>query len=81
MPATIEELNQFTRFAEQKLNGELNGLSLEDCLRAWREAQEEDETIAAIQEGLDDVAAGRFKTIAEVDAEIRQQHGWPLTKR
>lgn len=81
MPATIEELNEFTSFAREKLIADADGLSLEECLRAWRAAREEEETIAAIQAGLDDVAAGRVKTIAEVDAEIRRQHGWPPRNR
>ena len=77
MPATIEELNQCTSFAREKLIADADGLSLEDCLREWRAAREEGETIAAIQAGLDDVAAGRVKTIAKVDTEIRRQYGWP----
>ncbi len=81
MPATIEELNQFTSFAREKLVAASNGLTLEDCLREWRASREEEETIAAIQAGLDDVAAGRVKSIAEVDAEIRRHYGWPPRNR
>ena len=32
--------------------------------------------IAAIQKGLDDVAAGRVRPLEEVDAEIREQFGF-----
>ena len=73
MPATIEELNQFTSFAREKLIADADGLSLEECLLAWRAAREEEETIAAIQAGLDDVAAGRVMPLAEADRWIREE--------
>jgi hypothetical protein len=81
MPAIAEELDQFTRFVRERLNRDATDLSLEDCLREWRAAQDEQETLAAIQRGLDDMAAGRYKTIAEVDAEIRKRRGWPPADR
>ena len=38
--------------------------------------EREQSEIAAIQEGLDDVAAGRVRPLSEVDAEIREQFGF-----
>lgn len=44
--------------------------------RAMR-ALEEQEDLAAIQRGLDDRAHGREQPLAEVDAEIREEFGFP----
>ena len=42
--------------------------------------EREQAEIAAIQEGLDDVAAGRVRPLTEVDAEIREQFGFAPRK-
>lgn len=44
--------------------------------RAMRALQEQDD-LAAIQRGLDDRARGREQPLAEVDAEIREEFGFP----
>ena len=48
-----------------------------DAVKALEREQAE---VAAIQEGLDDVAAGRIRPLAEVDAEIREQFGFKPRK-
>jgi predicted transcriptional regulator len=73
MPAIAEELDQFTRYVRERLSQDAADLSLEDCLRDWRAAQEEAETVAAVQRGLDDIAAGRYMTIEEADRYVRSQ--------
>jgi predicted transcriptional regulator len=73
MPAIAEELDQFTRYVRERLISNSADLSLEECLREWRAAQEEAETIAAIQRGLDDIAAGRYMTIEDADGYVRSQ--------
>jgi len=73
MPAIAEELDQFTRYVRERLSHDAADLSLEDCLREWRAAQEEAETVAAVQRGLDDIAAGRYMTIEEADRYVRGQ--------
>ena len=49
--------------------------SEDDVLRAAIAALErESEDLAAIQAGIDDIAAGRFRPFAEIDAEFRKAH-------
>lgn len=47
---------------------------LRDALRALEYRREE---IAAVQEGIEDMEAGRYRPVEEVDAEIRQKHNFP----
>lgn len=52
--------------------------SVEEILaRALRALKEEEETIAAIQEGYEDSLAGRYRSLEEADAEFRQKYGIP----
>jgi len=46
---------------------------LESALRALKS---EHESIAAINEGLEDLQQGRVRPLNEVADEIRQKHGW-----
>lgn len=48
---------------------------LRDALGALAARQEED--VRAIQEGIEDVKAGRVRPFAEVDREIRESLGMP----
>ncbi|MDH3717781.1 MAG: hypothetical protein OES79_06630 [Planctomycetota bacterium] len=47
---------------------------LRDALSALEREQQE---ITAIQEGIDDMEAGRYRSLEEVDAEIRERHDFP----
>ena len=50
-------------------------VSQEDVLRAALQAlDEQEEIVAGIQEGYDDLQAGRYKTLEESDAEFRSRH-------
>ena len=76
MPATVDELESFSRFAAQRLRQGDQLPSLEECLRQWREESEREELLAEIQAGLDDVEQGRGQPVDEAFADIRQQLGW-----
>ena len=76
MPTTVEELENFSRFAAQRLRQGDQLPSLEECLRQWREESEREELLADIQAGLDDVEQGRGQPVDEAFADIRQQLGW-----
>ena len=76
MPATVDELESFSRFAAQRLRQGDQSPSLEECLRQWREESEREELLADIQAGLDDVEQGRGQPVDEAFADIRQQLGW-----
>ena len=66
-------LESFHRFVGKQLASEAAVLmSPEEALVLWREEQE---TLAAIREGLEDVAAGRTKTLEAFDRDFRQRHG------
>ncbi len=66
-------LASFHKFVERQLASEAIVLmSPEEALALWRE---EHETLAAIREGLEDVAAGRTKTLESFDRDFRQRHG------
>jgi hypothetical protein len=71
-------LESFHRFIGQQLESDAAiGMSPEQALAQWREQQE---TIAAIQEGLVDVEAGRTKSLDEFDRGFRERHGIKGTK-
>jgi hypothetical protein len=79
---STNELLQFRDFIDKKLNNGSNDLSPEEALDEWREthpeADEAEDTVAAIQEALDDMANGdRGRSADELIAEIRSQYGLP----
>jgi predicted transcriptional regulator len=45
----------------------------EELLKHWR--QEFNETVEAIRRGMADIEAGRYRSLAEVDADMRQKYG------
>ena len=47
---------------------------LREALDALRR---QDEELRAIQKGIADMEAGRYRPLDEVDAEIRHKHGFP----
>lgn len=73
MTFTQQCIDVFHRFARKKLSGIESAMTLEDCIRLWRAEREEAETIAAISRGEEDIEAGRYSTLEEVDAEIRRR--------
>ena len=57
----------------------LIGGRYKDCEEALREALaavQYRENVAAIQEGVDDLEAGRYRPWEEVDAELRKKFGF-----
>lgn len=73
MAITRDELESFHQFATGHLNKSAEDLTLEECLRLWRVRREEAETVEAVIAGVADIAAGRYHTADEVDAEIRRR--------
>lgn len=76
MPATIEEVESFSRFASQRLKQGVALPSLEECLRQWRAEVELHETVSEIEQSLDDVAHGRVKPVDQAFDEVRRRLGW-----
>ena len=72
-PSEPTGLESFHNFVGKQLASEAAVLmSPEEALALWREEQE---TLAAIREGLDDMSAGRTKSLEDFDREFRQRHG------
>jgi hypothetical protein len=84
MSMSQSELDGFHQFASNALASGGRDLSLEGLLRQWRDQQEEQEeveTIASIRRGIDDAEAGRVQNLADVDAKIRDELGFPARSR
>jgi hypothetical protein len=69
-PTTLESFHRFV--GKQLETNAAVDMSPERAVALWREEQE---TLAAIHEGLDDVAAGRTMPLEEFDRKFRQKHG------
>lgn len=67
----LRDFEQFVLEAE----AESKDLELEDFVCLWRARKEQEATRAAIQEGLDDLNAGRVRPAADVLAELRKSLG------
>lgn len=66
-------LAEFHRFVGNILDTEpAEMISPEEVLARWRKQQE---TLAAIREGLADIEAGRTTPLEDFDREFRQRHG------
>ena len=76
MSATLEELENFSRFATQRLQQGDQLPSLEECLRQWRQDCEQEELLSDIAAGLDEAEHGGGQPVDEAFADIRRQLGW-----
>lgn len=68
---TRSELQDFQAFLVRQLAKEGPMPSPEECVALWRERCE---VLAAVREGLEDVAAGRVRPYEEVIEELRALH-------
>ena len=75
MSIALQELERFTHFAQQKLGTSESNLTLEDCVRLWRQRTERDATIEDIQQGRADLEAGLVQPLAEALDDVRRQLG------
>jgi hypothetical protein len=77
MAVTQDELDNFHRFATDRLrNGEVD-LTIDDLVIEWDSRRDRDEINAAIRHGLADVDAGRTRPANEVTEELRKKHRIP----
>jgi hypothetical protein len=80
MSVTLDQLEAFHRFAQQKLqNG--GAVSIEELFDLWRiehpTPEEQEEIHAAIRQGLSDIRAGRGRPAKEVMDELRRKYNLP----
>lgn len=77
MSNTQDQLNAFHQFATARLASGDSSPSFDELLVEWDSVRNQDEINAAIQEGLDDIEAGRTRPVDEVVDEFRQGLGLP----
>ena len=72
MTVTRENLQDFNRFADEKLaRGET--WSLLDLVREWENIRQQENSIAALRESHADAEEGRVKPLSEAFADIRNK--------
>jgi len=77
MAISLQDIDSFHDFAAEQLANGGQEESLENLLSRWRSQQEEAETLASVQRGIEDADAGRVQSLQEVDATIRSKLGFP----
>ena len=76
MTVTRENLQDFTRFADERLaQGEV--WSFQDLVREWEAARHHAESVAALNDSHADAEAGRTKPVCAAFADIRKRLGHP----
>jgi hypothetical protein len=76
MSISLEQLESFHRFAQQKLQtGEAE--SIAELARQWEIVREREEVNEAIREGLEDLKAGRYRPAADVSRDMRRKYNLP----
>ena len=72
MSMTQQEIENFSRFAQQSLGRESSTKSLEECLRLWRAEIEASEAVDDIRQGMSDHAAGRAEPLQQAFESLRR---------
>jgi hypothetical protein len=75
MSTTLQELESFTHFAQQRLGAAESDLSLEDCVRLWRQRTEHQALLNDLRQGQADLEAGLVQPLAAAFDDVRQQLG------
>jgi hypothetical protein len=75
MPATLEELEAFHRFATARLNNGGGQLSLEQLLSEWLSRRDREEVNAALRQAIAEMRAGEGQPLGEAMEELRQELG------
>ena len=73
MAISAEQLEDFHRFASEKVKDGDTELTIEELLRLWRMESDRLDSVNAIKKGIAEVEAGRVHTLEDVDAEIRRR--------
>lgn len=81
MMMTREQIDGFHEFATAKLSNGATTMTIDECFRVWRRVREREEMIAAINESLEDIAAGRVQPLEEVEEELQREFGFEPRQR
>ncbi len=71
MSTDLQELENFTHFAQQSLTAGDPNLTLEDCVRLWRQHREQQATVDDIEQGWIDYEKGLAQPLAEAFEDVR----------
>jgi len=81
MIVTQHDIEQFHAFATRKLTNGGAGMTWQELFEAWLTEDpppsERQEVNSIIEQGLQDIAAGRFRPAEEVNAELRKKFDLP----
>ena len=79
MVVTKQDLERFHEFAAARISDREEELTWRQLFELWRldnpSEEESAQDVAAIQQSLDAMAAGRMRPFAEFDVEFRTRHG------
>ena len=76
MTVTQQQLDDFHRFASEKLANGSAELTWDELFIWWRSSRDRESVNAAIRQGLADIDAGRYQPADEAMEEIRQEFGF-----
>jgi hypothetical protein len=71
------DIDSFHNFATHLLAMTGGDLSFDELLSQWRAEREQAETVESVRRGIADAEAGRLHDLADVDAKIRADLGFP----
>lgn len=78
MAVTAEQLDDFQQFARQKINNGGGDLSFDELVELWMlknlPAEELQESLRAMEEGIADAEAGRVRSVDEVFDELQSRY-------
>lgn len=77
MPATLEELNAFHRFAAAVIRESETPVEFGDLVERWCDSRERDQINAIIRRGVQDIAEGRGIPAHEHLKQLREKYGFP----
>jgi hypothetical protein len=75
MIVTKTDLDRFHEFAVARISDGEDALTWSQLFELWRMENPSDEDVAAIEQSLDAMAAGRMRPFSEFDAEFRTRYG------
>ena len=79
MIVTKEDIERFHRFVVSRISDSEDELTRRQLFELWRldnpSDEESAEDLAAIQQSLDAMAAGRISAFSDVNVEFRSRHG------
>jgi predicted transcriptional regulator len=81
MTISQSDLDNFHCFATNQLASTERDVSLEELVSTWRAQQAVAETLESIRRGVADADAGRTHSVADVDAKIRSELGFPARRQ